>query len=233
MIGHCAPMTFDPTLLDRPAWSALNGPQASLARGDARACRIDPAYGPFAGAVPGEEARLAGLLTGPDDEIWLLEPAPISPPGLTVRRSAQLLQLVAEGPVTGDADGIVLLGESDAPAMTALALATKPGPWGPETWRYGAFYGVRHEGRLIAMAGERLRPSAGVTEVSGVCTDPEFRGRGLAGRLIRHVMAGHRARGSASFLHSYADNVGAIGLYRSLGFAPRADLFVMICGAKD
>ncbi|MGL1604082.1 GNAT family N-acetyltransferase, partial [Vibrio parahaemolyticus] len=72
-----------------------------------------------------------------------------------------------------------------APAMTALALATKPGPWGPETWRYGAFYGVRHEGRLIAMAGERLRPSAGVTEVSGVCTDPEFRGRGLAGRLIR------------------------------------------------
>jgi len=116
------------------------------------------------------------------------------------------------------------------PAMTALAVATRPGPWGPSTWRFGPIFGIRREGRLIAMAGERLRPVAGLVEVSGVCTDPAWRGQGLAGRLIRHVMAGHRARGMASFLHSYADNAGAIALYHSLGFDVRRERVVTIIG---
>ncbi len=207
--------------LDRPAWSALTGPQAPLAQGGPHAWRIDPAYGPFAA---GDPAALAGLLRDDEDEIWLVEDDVIVPPGTVLHRSALLAQLVAEGPVDPvDRDDILPLGAADVPEMTELALATRPGPWGPSTWRYGPFFGIRREGRLIAMAGERLRPAEGIVEVSGVCTDPAARGQGLAARLIQHVMAGHRARGCASFLHSYADNAGAIALYRRLGFAPRRE----------
>ena len=220
--------------LDRPCWSALTGPQGTLALRHGGALRIDPGYGPFAAAEPGHEADLAGLLRDDADEIWLIEPqAMAAPRGTKVRRTAHLLQLVAEGAVDApDDDAITVLGDGDAAAMTSLALDTKPGPWGPLTRYYGPFYGVRRESGLVAMAGERMRPTATMIEVSGVCTDPAHRGQGLAARLIRRVMAGHRARGAASFLHSYADNAGAIALYRSLGFAPRAELVVTVIGKE-
>jgi ribosomal protein S18 acetylase RimI-like enzyme len=218
--------------LDRPVWSALTGPQAALAQGDVAALRIDPGYGPFAASAPGQEAALAALLRDGDDEIWLIEDQDLSPPaGTVVRKTARLAQMVAVGPVEVDHRlDFVPLGQADVPAMTALAMANRPGPWGPSTWQYGQFYGVWRNDRLIAMAGERLRPAFVMIEVSGVCTDPAFRGQGLAGRLIRQVMAGHRARGAASFLHSYADNAGAIALYRSLGFVLRRERVVTILG---
>lgn len=214
--------------LDRPAHSALTGPQAALARGSRGAWRIDPAYGPFAAADPGCDAHLAALLTG-DDQIWLLERAALTPPGTQLVRSAALAQMVATGPVDIPHDPqIVALGAADVPAMTTLARATRPGPWEPSTWRYGQFFGIRSGGRLVAMAGERLRPAPRVIEVSGVCTDPAHRGQGFAALLIARVMAAHRAQGAASFLHSYADNAAAIALYRRLGFVHRADLVVSI-----
>ena len=220
--------------LDRPCWSALTGPQAALARHHGRALRIDPGYGPFAAAEPGHEADLVGLLRDTADEIWLIEPhAVAAPPGTRVRRIAQLMQMVAESEVDAPDDArITELGAADAAAMTRLALATKPGPWGPLTRHYDPFHGVHRGGALVAMAGERMRPADTMIEVSGVCTDPAHRGQGLAARLIRRVMAGHRARGAASFLHSYADNAGAIALYRSLGFAPRAELVVTVIGKE-
>lgn len=218
--------------LDRPIWSALTGPQAALAQGGLTALRIDPGYGPFAAAAPGHEPTLAPLLTGADDEMWLIEGHAVAAPrGTVVRKVAHLAQMVASGPVIVDLTlDFVALGEGDVPEMTELALSTRPGPWRPSTWRYGQFFGVRRDGRLIAMAGERLRPAPGLIEVSGVCTDPNYRGQGLAGRLIRQVMAGHRARGATSFLHSYADNAGAIALYCSLGFEMRAERVVTILG---
>ncbi len=225
-------MPADTSVLNRPVFAALTGPQASLALGGAHSWRIRPEFGPFAAATPGHEALLAGLLIdAADDELWLLEDREQVPPGLVLRKSALIAQMLAEGPVEPDATlDCVVLGRDDVPAMTALAQATRPGPWGPSTWRYGPFYGVRREGRLIAMAGERLRPAHDLVEVSGVCTDPAWRGQGLAGRLIRQIMAGHRARGAASFLHSYADNAAAIALYRSLGFVLRRERVVSIVG---
>ena len=220
------------SVLDRPVWAALNGPQAALAQGGQVAVRIDRDYGPFAAAAPGQDSALADLLTGSDDELWLIEAGPVTaPPGTVVRKVARLAQMVATGPVEVDpAFECVALGEADVPEMIELALTNRPGPWGPSTWRYGPFYGVRRNGRLVAMAGERLRPAPDLVEVSGVCTDPAWRGQGLAARLICQVMAGHRARGAASFLHSYADNAGAIALYHSLGFAMRAERVVTILG---
>lgn len=233
-------MTVHP--LDRPVWNMLNGPQASLAVASGPAVRIDPGYGPFAaGRDTGGEAQaaLAGFLKGPDDTVWLVEreerPAP---PGTRVVRTAVLVQMVAARPLPalpGD-ETAELLGEGDVGEMTALALATEPGPWGPLTCRYGAYYGIRdegrlEEGRLAAMAGERMRPAPGFAEVSGVCTWPQYRGRGFATLLIRRVAAGLAARGDTAFLHSYAANEGAIRLYESLGFAIRCEMVVTVLGS--
>lgn len=220
--------------LERPVWSMLTGPQAHLAVATGAAVRIDPRYGPFAAARDHSDeaqAALAATLSGPDDTVWLVEREewPV-PPGTRVVRVAPLLQMVAERPAPlRDGDGpFVALGDADVTEMTELALVTEPGPWGPLTHRYGQFWGIREGGRLLAMAGERMRPAAGLAEVSGVCTWPDQRGRGLAGALIRRVMADQVARGDVPYLHSYSGNAAAIGLYESLGFRSAREMVATV-----
>jgi predicted GNAT family acetyltransferase len=116
-----------------------------------------------------------------------------------------------------------VLGAPDVPAMLELVAATRPGPFGTGTHRLGTYLGIRHAGRLAAMAGERMHPP-GFVEISAVATHPDFRGRGLALRLIRAVVAGIRARGEVPFLHVAAENTGAVRLYESAGFERRMDL---------
>lgn len=212
--------------LDRPVWNMLTGPQAALAQGSNLARRIDPAYGPFAAMRDASaEAQTAfAELALPGEQLWLVEaeewPAP---PGMRLVRAGELTQMVAHAPMAvqpGDAEA-VLLGEPDAAAMAEIALATEPGPWRELTRRYGQFYGLRRAGRLAAMAGERMRPAAGLVELSAVCTWPEYRGQGLAAQLIRRVMAGFSARGDVPFLHSFSANTKANALYETLGFTAR------------
>lgn len=220
--------------LDRPVWNMLNGPQSALATVSGAAVRLDPRYGPFAAACDsGNEAQaaLSSLLTGPQDLVWVVEPEPWEPPpGTQVVKSAQLVQLVARQPADlqmGD-EIAQRLGDSDAAMMKALALATEPGPWGELTRQFGSFFGIKQKGHLRAMAGERMRPAAGMSEVSGVCTWPDHRGKGYAALLIRRVMAELIERGDTPFLHSYAHNDSAIRLYRSLGFEIRRELTVTV-----
>jgi predicted GNAT family acetyltransferase len=107
------------------------------------------------------------------------------------------------------------------PEILDLVARTEPGPYLPRTVEMGTYLGIRHDGRLVALAGERLHPP-GWTEISAVCTDPDHRGRGLATRLVRAVAAGIRERGDHPFLHAAATNTTAIRLYESIGFTLRA-----------
>lgn len=222
--------------LDRPIWNSLTSGWAALALGDGLARRLDPLYGPFAGAADDSvesRAAITALAASEPNELWLVGPDAITPPpGLATIRTAMLAQMVAPSitPASPPPPACTLLDESDAPDMRDLALLTRPGPFSPLTHRLGRFIGLREEGRLVAMAGERMR-LPGFTEVSGVCTHPGWRGRGLASALMRIVAQAIVDRGDTPFLHAYAAHDKTIALYRSLGFEVRAELPMMVVGA--
>ena len=111
------------------------------------------------------------------------------------------------------------------PAATRLSEAER-WPHRTEDWRLG----LSLSRGVAAMAGERFR-FPGCTELSGVCTHPDFRGRGLARRLSRHVAAGIAARGDWAFLHAWKTNAAAIRLYESLGFRLRCEVNVAVLDA--
>lgn len=192
-----------------------------------RAIRFRPSVGPFAAAADASADALHDLvaLVPAGEEIVLVEPGiPILPPSMICRQSLATDQMVAIDLPAAEAEPrLIALGEDDAPAMRALAALTRPGPFAQETHRLGRFVGVREDGRLVAMAGERLRLD-GFTEASAVCTHPDARGRGLARRLLIAVMHAIAARGETPFLHVYATNVSAIALYEQIGFRRRATL---------
>lgn len=213
--------------LARPVWSMLTGRQSHLAFVEGGARRLDPDYGVFAGLQDASAESLAGLakLVRAHGIAALVEPDdPPAVPGTTTSR-AVIWQMVGErdpGVPTPDFE-IIPLSEADGAEMLALATLTRPGPFNRRTHELGVFVGVRYGGRLVAMAGERMKLD-GHTEVSGVCTHPDWRGRGYATGLMRHVAAQIRARGETPFLHVYPDNTGAIALYEALGYAKRREL---------
>lgn len=218
--------------LDRPIWSALATRQAGLALGDARALRFAPDYGLFAAAADRSEASLAALaaLVPADGQVALVEAqTPAAVPGTVIVSTAVIRQMAAPAIIAAPEPdfAIIDLTEADAPQMLALATETRPGPFFARTHQLGDFVGVKAGGRLVAMAGERMKPE-GYTEVSGVCTDPGHRGRGYAAALMRVVARRILARGETPFLHSYAHNIGAIGLYESLGFTLRSEMTMQV-----
>ena len=218
--------------LDRPVWNALTSAWTGLAEGDSRALRLDREHGVFGAAADGSPdslAALAALIPG-DGELWTVErPDWPTPPGTRVVRAADLVQMVCTE-LNSDlrhAFDIVDLSESDAPDMLALATLTRPGPYVRHTNRLGHFVGVRVNGELAAMAGERMK-LPGWSEISAVCTHPAHRGRGYAGALMHVVAARMIARGETPWLTSYADNSDAIALYKKLGFRHRADMVATV-----
>ena len=221
--------------LDRPVWASLSSLHAELALGGALAKRYRPEINRFASARDDGDDALAALvaLVSSAEPVFVLQvPAIRIPPGLVAGKSALGVQMVATGPVAAEvgAGEVVPLGGADAAEMLALATLTAPGPFQRETYRMGRFVGIRIGGRLVAMAGERFR-FPGYTELSGVCTHPDFRARGLARRLSRHVAAGIAARGDTAFLHAWKTNVAAIRLYETLGFRLRCEVNVAVLGA--
>ena len=220
-------MTAHP--LDRPVWHALRSRQAVMAVGGDRALRFMPDVAPFAAAADDSQASLAALAAlGPaEGHVVLIQASDGAlPPGTIAETITAGVQMVAQRltPLGGQA-AIEPLTESDAPAMLALATLTAPGPFRERTHRLGDFLGVKHDGRLVAMAGERMKPD-GFTEVSGVCTHPDARGRGYAKHLSHAVATRIVERGETPFLHAYASNVGAIALYQGLGFVIRSKMTI-------
>jgi uncharacterized RmlC-like cupin family protein/ribosomal protein S18 acetylase RimI-like enzyme len=211
-------------VLDNPAWAALNGAHARFAEWSGHVVRYDPDVAPFL-AVPPEpedpEQVWADIVTLVGPGAVVVIPGTTSPPpGWAVVSRTPGVQLVDDGVAAAPFDEALELTAADVPEMLALVERTEPGPFRPRTIELGSYLGIRREGALIAMAGERLRPP-GWTEISAVCTDAAFRGQGLGTRLVLAVAAGIRARGETPFMHAAGHNTGAIRLYESLGFRLR------------
>jgi ribosomal protein S18 acetylase RimI-like enzyme len=223
-------------ILDRPAWSALTTRHAALAEGGELARRYDPSIVPFAAARDdsGESLRALGALAGTDDSLVLLQAdAVVLPPGLVADFTAEGVQMVLRRPPPEMPDErIARLSAADAEEMLSLATLTKPGPFTLRAQALGEFFGVKEDGRLVAMAGERMKPE-GFTEVSGICVHPDCQGRGL-GRLLSVFMT-HRVleRGETPCLHAFASNDKAIGLYESIGFELRTMMNVALIRAAQ
>jgi ribosomal protein S18 acetylase RimI-like enzyme len=226
--------------LDSVVWSSLTGPHAHLAQQADGARRYSPDVSPFGALDPAlagsdreaesrAESRAAGwanlaTLIGPGGNTTLTgRPEVIAgiPDDWKIGLRLPGVQMIATEALVARPDPEALvLGDADVPEMLELVRRTEPGPFASRTRTMGRYLGIRREGVLVAMAGERLHPP-GHTEISAVCTDPAFRGQGLAGRLIRAVAHGIREREETPFLHAAATNTGAIGLYEALGFVIR------------
>ncbi|MGW0947923.1 GNAT family N-acetyltransferase [Streptomyces sp. NPDC002623] len=218
-----SPLVEPPHVLDNPARAALTGPHARFAERRGRVLRYPVDVSPWL-ALPdephGEDWADLAALAGPGAEVALAGFGGEVPDGWEVTFRMEGVQFVDDGLAAAPDPEAIRLGPADVPEMLDLIARTQPGPFEARTIELGTYLGIRRDGALVAMAGERLHPP-GWTEISAVCTDPAFRGEGLATRLILAVAHGIRERGETPFLHTSAGNVNAIRLYESLGFRLR------------
>ncbi|MFF5294401.1 GNAT family N-acetyltransferase [Paractinoplanes globisporus] len=216
-------VTPDQAVLDNAIWHSLTGTHAHLAEVHGRAARYPDEVAQFyALADPDDPRAWADLATlaGPGAEVAVAGPVPAAHPGWEPADEIPGVQLVDVALRAEPSASAVRLTASDVPEILDLIERTRPGPFRPRTIELGTYLGIRRDGALAAMAGERLHPP-GWTEISAVCTDPAYRGQGLATILVRAVAAGIRSRGETPFLHTAAANAPAIRLYESIGFRLR------------
>ena len=211
-----------PPTLDNPILAALTTAHAHFAAANGLALRYPGDVSPMAALREPTAQAFADLraLVGPDEGVALVTREVLAiPDGWEVLLHRFIDQMVhSRAPVAAPAQVPLPLGEADIPEMLALTALTRPGPFAGRTIRMGRYYGLRSpDGRLMAMAGERMT-SSDFTEISAVCTHPEFTGRGLAGALVTYALARLLAEGRFPILHVKTQNEGAKRLYEKLGF---------------
>ena len=218
-------------LLANIIWHALSGAQARFAVGGAAARRYAPGFSPIAAfadpAAPDLDALAPHCAAA--EHLYCEGWPGGAPPGWQIEAETTMFRMVWQGGVPAEAalsEAQALVPAHAAQAL-ALAEATRPGPFGPRTLELGDYLGVFDGGRLIAMAGERMQAGR-LREVSGVCTDPAFQGRGLARRLMLQLIRRQCLRGETPFLHVMRENTAARALYERMGFRDFREVAVRV-----
>jgi ribosomal protein S18 acetylase RimI-like enzyme len=213
----------DEALLDNPAYGALCGPHARLAQVRGRARRYPADVAPFL-ALPSppsaQDWRDAAGLVAPGTYVAGRYGTRELPEDWRAVQAFDLVQMIEERVTGADCAEAIPLSAADVPEILELVSQTEPGPFLPRTIELGDYLGIRRDGTLVAMAGERFRLD-GWTEISAVCTKQDHRGQGLASRLMGALIAGIQRRSERAFLHVMSTNTGAIKLYEELGFRVR------------
>lgn len=212
--------------LDNPVWSSLRSEHAGLASGEGRVLRYPSDIAPFVATTDRDAGAgtRAEALVEPGESVCFVGVAPALSQAWRVDQSVSILQMtcamrleVAAGPA------ITTLGADDLDDMLELTALVYPHYFRARTPDMGRYIGIREDGRLIAMAGERMR-FPGHQEISAVCTHPDHLGRGHAARLVARLTNDILAAGRLAFLHVSKDNLRAIRLYERLGYTCRADV---------
>ncbi|MGZ8290937.1 MAG: GNAT family N-acetyltransferase [Telluria sp.] len=218
-------------LLENIFWASLSGPHAKYSSGTDEARRYARGFSPIVGfpdyarpdfaaltafCEPGEQFYCDGW-TGPAPEGWRIE------------AEATMFRMLwdAPAPLAEEALDAIPLGPEHAQQAFDLAMLTKPGPFGPRTPELGEYFGYFVDGRLIAMAGERMA-AEGLREISGVCTHPDFQGRGYARKLMDRLIYRQLMRDETPFLHVMRSNEVAHGLYLKMGFVDYKETTVRV-----
>ncbi|GGF08060.1 GNAT family N-acetyltransferase [Hymenobacter cavernae] len=219
-------------ILDNPIWNALLTGNQHLAIGNEQARYLPKDIGAFAGLSNYSGSAFASLYEispfGAPAVLFTAGAVTI-PASWKILVQKDLLQMVYQSP-TAPALGrteLVALHDQDIPAMRTLTALTNPGPFLARTIVFGSYYGIFQDGQLVAMAGQRLQPTP-YTEISAVCTHPDYTGKGYAAQLMRHQIGLILAAGHTPFLHVFADNANACALYEKLGFQTRRQLQVYV-----
>jgi GNAT superfamily N-acetyltransferase len=222
-------------LLDNITWNALSGTQARFAAGAGAARRYAAGFSPILGfADPGDpdfDALAPYCESG--ERFYTDGWFGAARPEWQVDVESTMFKMLWEGglPETDEAPEALPLGPQHAEQALELALLTRPGPFGPRTLELGEYFGCFEGGRLVAMAGERMQAGA-LREISGVCTHPDFQGRGYARRLMRKLIRRELMRGETPFLHVMRDNAGARALYRRMGFRDHRETVVRVVSRR-
>jgi ribosomal protein S18 acetylase RimI-like enzyme len=213
-------------LLDNPAWSALTTTQAPFSVGDDRVRRYRKGVLPFAALGPDGKAAELDALIETGEAFYLIGVLPQLPANWVLELELPCAQLLAPqyiGDLPVIEEEIVYLGEQDKIEMFELINSVQPGYYLPDTRRLGYYFGIRVDGKLVAMAGERMRPN-GLSEISAVCTLPQYTGRGYAQQLMTRLIQEIESAAITPFLHVSKANTRALRLYEHLGFRHRRDI---------
>ena len=220
--------------LDNPIWFALTTEHRFLARSHGIARRYPPDVSPLAALLHPTNDAFADLqrLVSPGEHVALFTASPLDMPGdWQVDRSRWIDQMICDASLAPPPVVPLPLRTTDVPEMLDLTAATEPGPFLPQTIQMGSYFGIRAtDGRLVAMAGERLQ-STTFAEISAVCTLPEFRGRGYARTLVTFLAAQILAAGKTPFLHVKSEN-GAKVVYQKIGFRLRAAIYLTVISLR-
>jgi predicted GNAT family acetyltransferase len=224
------PTLSDTVLLDNPVWHALSTEQSGLAQGNGLAKRFPNDVAPFGGLIDQSAAAYDALEQIRPGAVTALalDAEPVLPRNWEMLQSGEMYQMICEAPAYAHDKPIFReLTKADVPEILALTKLTEPGPFLPRTIELGAYLGIHDAGSLVAMAGERLHLT-GFTEISAVCTHPQYRGRGYGNALLSVLIARILRRGETPFLHVRTGNVTAVALYEKLGFQVRAQLHLAV-----
>jgi len=208
-------------LLDNIMWNCLSGPHARFAAGTGAVRRYARGFSPIVGCQDAEHPDFDALARCSDaDESFYVDIwSGVAPQGWRIDREAHMLKMIwnAAAPDSDAAIDAIPLQPAHASQALELAQLTNPGPFGIRTPELGEYFGYFDGGRLIAMAGERMC-AGDLHEISGICTHPDFQGRGLAGKLTLKLVYRQMQRGKTPFLHVISHNTPARNLYEKMGF---------------
>ncbi|HEY6124558.1 MAG TPA: GNAT family N-acetyltransferase [Steroidobacteraceae bacterium] len=208
-------------LLDNIMWNCLSGPHAKFATGSGAVRRYAPGFSPIVGCEDPQQPDFDTLqkYCEPGDSFYFDIWSGPAPAGWHIDKEAHMFKMVWEAPMPAEdpaPDAMALRPEHYEQAVS-LAQLTNPGPFGIRTPELGEYFGFFEGDRLVAMAGERLC-AGDLQEVSGICTHPDFQGRGLARKLTLKLVRRQMQRARISFLHVVSHNAPARGLYEKMGY---------------
>ena len=209
--------------LDNVAWNSLVSRHRHLGIIGEKAALYIPEVSMIAGVAENTAEAFAELArmadTGKPVAI-IGDEAPVDHPDWAVMQSGEGFQMTCDTPIEYEEREIKALTPDDVPQMMELVALTKPGPFAPRTIEMGEYIGIKVDGRLVAMGGERLKPE-GCTAISAICTHPEHRGKGYAKAIMGTLTNMILERGETPFLHVFGNNTPAIKLYEKLGYKTR------------